>query len=270
MSVEVRHKTVDVGINTEKVTGHVITENAPAEETEKALRLYYSLMGEQKPVLAPLSTGYSFDEKMSYRYDWIVGLTPIKPDYWWAWPTYTRDDKAVIVQLLIDCGDSELSFSEMLPVLSGLQPSRRNPSFLEKYGEMIRESAKEVAELARPIPVVPDVIKVGSNFISSGEKDAKRWWIYRFLDEEKSCSVVEWNIGRQVLDEFGPLLRGSIILTFHGTPKKEVPNIPISMLLRPRLAFDKKNDPILLPYYKELEEKGPVELSIQPSMHAET
>ena len=111
---------------------------------------------------------------------------------------------------------------------------------------------------------MPGLIKVGSNFISSGEKDDKNWWIYRFLDAQKNCCVVEWNINHKVLEEYGPLLRGSIVLSFHGTSRSEN-GIPITMLLRPRLGFDRKASLNYLPPVEELDtDERRVALSITP------
>jgi hypothetical protein len=272
MHVVIKQKTVYVGIRIERdgrAEGRVLSQIEDHEHDENVLPLHYSLMGEVNPVLVPLPVDYSFNNDTSYRYDWVVGVA--EPYTEWDWHAVMRGrERALSVQLLIDCGDSGFSFSDMSPVLLGLHPSLHSVSWLEKHAELLREGVKGAAELAKLIPSappgLPDMLKAGSNFISSGEKDEKNWWIYRFLDMRKKCCVVEWNINHKVLEEYGPLLRGSIVLAFHGAPKDEH---PIIMLLLPRLGFDRSHDKLsnikFLPPPEELEtEERRVELRIKP------
>jgi hypothetical protein len=62
-----------------------------------------------------------------------------------------------------------------------------------------------------------------------------------------------------VLQSFGPLLRGSIVLAFHGEPKE---GKEIVLLLRPRLGFDEKNITNYQPPDGELQS---VALTLKPS-----
>jgi hypothetical protein len=58
------------------------------------------------------------------------------------------------------------------------------------------------------------------------------------------------------------VLRGSLLLAFHGPPK---PAAPLKMLLRPRISFGATEfDMSYDPPEKELEDHDPVELSINP------
>jgi hypothetical protein len=100
-----------------------------------------------------------------------------------------------------------------------------------------------------------------SNFISSDEKGTKNWFIYRFLDEKKKCCAIEWNIHHKVLEQYGTVLRGSLLLTFSGTKSDKG---PITMLLRPRLGFDPDDALAFVPESEDLENDSPVMLSIDP------
>jgi hypothetical protein len=232
------------------------------------LLLHFSLMGETKPALSPFSVEYSFDDKaLAYRYDWQVGITPPKVnDEYWDWMKEIRENRAIAVQLLIDPGQSGCGFSEISAMLLALQPSKDTSSWLDQHAKNIGEGLGKLAEIAQPInTMATNIIKVSSlmsNFIGSGEQGAKNWFIYRFLDEGRRCCAVEWNINLKVLKQYGPLLRGSIILTFHGTRKK---NEPMRMLLRPRLGFGTDSDIAYVPPAEELEKELPVELLLDPT-----
>ncbi len=51
-----------------------------------------------------------------------------------------------------------------------------------------------------------------ANLIPSREN----WWIYRCLDPLSHTLMIEWNITKKVLDEYGPAVRGVLIVMFHG------------------------------------------------------
>jgi hypothetical protein len=269
MSITVKSKTVDVQIEIDRdeVDGHVIPLDMKHEETEKIMRMHYSLMGETKPRLSPLFSEFSTDEKMAtYRYDWSVGLTLIDPCYLWNWMKTIREKRAMAVQLLINCGDSGYSFTELSAVLLTLQPSLEGSSLYDKYADKIGDSLAKISEITQPFNQtaagVFRLTAVMSNLISSGEKNNKKWFIYRFLDEKKKCCAIEWNINRNVFENYGPLLRGSLILNFHGT-KNTGSKGSIEMLLRPRLGFARP-EIAYLPPESELEDKDPVALTIAP------
>jgi len=151
-------------------------------------------------------------------------------------------------------------------MLLTLPPSRDTSSWLDKHSKQIGESLARLSETSQPISATAaSIIKLSSvmsNFIGSGEKGAKNWFIYRFLDERTNCCAVEWNIHRRVLTQYGPLLRGSIILGFHGTRNG---SDPIRMHLRPRLSFGGRHEIDFLPPVEQLETKERrVTLAIEP------
>ncbi len=62
---------------------------------------------------------------------------------------------------------------------------------------------------------------------------------------------MEWNINKKVIDQFGPMLRGTAFIAFHGT---ENPNKELSLKISPNLTF--VNDAslsYLMPFDKEHE-----------------
>jgi hypothetical protein len=273
MSVVISQKTVDIVVTGDgkKASGRIRKKDSrndePLSEGTKALRLHFSLLGETEPALSPLQTGYTFDERSpAYRFDWIVGVAPLEAGgKWWDWLAEIRENRALAVQLLIDGGDSGCTVSEFSANLLGLQPSRDLASWLERNADMVGKSLHEAADKASPMSTraanILNASALMSNFIGSGERGAKHWFIYRCLDEKRKCAVVEWNIHRTVLEQYGPLLRGSLVLSFHGTWNRPK---PITLLLRPRLGFSRASEIDYLPPEEELEGENPVALNIQP------
>jgi hypothetical protein len=276
MSIQVLHKTVDI-VLTESAKGKfasaVIRSDGKHGEDDRVLRLHFSLMGETSPALSPLSADYSIEHgSTAYRYDWIVGASLIEPSYKWNWFNEIANERAVIVQLLIDPGHSECGFSESNAFLLGLQPSLNTASWAERNATKLGESLAKLSNITEPFSkITSNILKTSalmSNFVSSDDKgdtgwfkrSRKNWFLYRFLDEKRKCCAVEWNISRNVMHQYGPLLRGSILLAFHGNPK---PEKPLMLLLRPRLNFG-NSAMDYVPPIKELEEKEPVALSINP------
>jgi hypothetical protein len=176
-----------------------------------------------------------------------------------------REERALAVQVLVDSNGSGYTVSEFAAYLLGLRPSRDTASWLEKNSEGLGSALREVASLAEPISKraasVLNASALMSNFIASSDSKTKNWFIYRFLDEEKKCMGIEWNIHRTVLRQYGPLLRGSLVLSFHGALNEEN---RLKLLLRPRLGFRGKSTLDYLPDYQDLERDAPVLLEIAP------
>jgi len=236
MGIEVKQNTVSVQLFS-RDNGVASSIHEHGFDGDKVLPLHYSIMGEVEPKLAPLSIDYSLSSQGSYRYDWIVGLGP--PPRPWDWHKELRQRRAVTVQLAIDCGDTGAGFSDASPALLGLQPSLNTSSLWDRKSETFRQTVQDGAKLLQPFmgSVLPGVVQIAANFISSGEKDAKNWWMYRFFESKLNCPVIEWNINNKVLWEYGPLLRGSLVLSFHGRMKE---GSAIRLILRPRLGFDSR------------------------------
>lgn len=287
MSIEIKNKTVDIvfeknekGILRGKVDAGELKEkwdkaNDAGKKVlaanTKVLRLHFSLMGETSPQLSPLAADFAMGGKTTlYRYDWMVGASPFYPYYnEWNWFETIGDKRAMIIQLLIDTGKSGCGTSESNAFLLGLLPSRDTTSVVEPMLPKLGGSLKKASAIISPFSVTAGtILKFGSvisSLVVSDEKDKKpykNWFLYRFLDHVRKCSAVEWNVSRNVLHQYGPVLRGSILLAFHGTPKS---GTPLKLLLRPRLNFENGESAMSYdPPEKQLEKKNPVELSINP------
>lgn len=269
MKTEVKQKTVDLVFTAQgkRLQSRVASEGEEHEKNAKVLRLHFSLMGKTAPTLSRLPADYSIDDKTTvYRYDWIVGASLIGPCYEWDWFNEIAADRAMVIQLLLDAGASGCGFSESNTFLLGLQPSKDTSSWVERNSERLGENLAKISNITEPFSkIASNILKtsaVMSSFVTSVDKGGqKSWFVYRFLDEKRKCCAVEWNINRSVLHQYGSVLRGSILLTFHGdTPPQDK---PMTLLLRPRLNFG--GGPIdYLPPFEDLEAHDPVALFIRP------
>jgi hypothetical protein len=270
MSTEIKQKTVDVVFKTGpdgKLQAELARENQTHQKDDQVLRLQFSLMGETEPVLSPLATDYFVADQTKttvYRYDWTVGATPIAPCYRWDWFAEIAKERAMAIQLLIDPGESSCSCTEINAFLLGLLPSKDTASDWEKMKNKLGDGLDKLSSITDPFSKIATTLlktsSVVSNFVVSDEQGEKNWFLYRFLDEKRRCCAVEWNIHRTVLHQYGPVLRGSILLAFHGQAR---PAKPLTLLLRPRLNFG-EGTMDYLPRVEALESTNPVALAIHP------
>ena len=159
----------------------------------------------------------------------MVGASLVEPSYKWNWFNEIANQRAVIVQLLIDPGHSECGFSETNAFLLGLQPSLNTASWAERNGEKLGESLAKLSNITEPFSkIASNILKtsaVMSNFVTSNDKSQnswfkrgqKNWFLYRFLDEKRKCCAVEWNISRNVPTSIRPPTAG---LNLAGVPRQ--------------------------------------------------
>jgi hypothetical protein len=270
MGIEIKHKTVNLVFQMKdgKLRGQTAKDDQVYTPKTQALKLYFSLMGETAPELAPLTADFSMDKSTQlYRYDWMVGATPFNGCYDWNWFEKIAEERAFIVQLLIDSAESGCATSEVNAFLLGLLPSKDTTSYWEALLPKLAGSLDKMADIVNLInfkaAAAMKITSVVSDFVTPAEKSQKpykNWFLYRFLDEKRQCHAVEWNISRNVIHQYGSVLRGSILLAFHGNPKS---GKPLKLLLRPRLNFSNTRMDYD-PSEEELEKKDPVELEIKP------
>jgi hypothetical protein len=234
------------------------------------IRLHLALMGETRPVLSPLSVDVASDrEYRVYRYDWVVGIKGLSD---WNWKAALRSE-ALVVQLAIRPQASNIGCTCVAAKLNVLPPSRDTSTWSERNPDTAAEIAKNTVDLAAGVagvPIVGAATKVAaalSNSLTSRGRWKTNWYVYQYVDHVDQA--VEWHIRRSVLDEYGPLLRGSLMLGFHGG----VPEAGgIRLRLRPTLAFQRGlrymrffgNDLRRVSPMAELEVQEQIELGISP------
>lgn len=210
---------------------------------QRSLRCIAGLLGETEPEVVPVASTWSSDEQRHvYRFDWIFGVTvpprdahryPEQQQVNWDWMGSLRNQNSFVIQLLISPGNHGFGFTELSTDLIALHPSKDTRSWLEIHREQLNKSLTDVGTLAKGVgpaggavgaatgTAVATLLQTASvltNFVDSRNGGRKNWYIYRYLDAEASCCAIEWRIHKPVLLEYGPLLRGSVLLAFHGSP----------------------------------------------------
>jgi hypothetical protein len=196
------------------------------------LRCYMSLQGEDSPLLSAAP--------QLYRYDWAFGITLVE-NFYWDWMGEFPDNGALAIHLVLE-PDPRQGGPEMLPagaVLSALHPGRNTKGFVEQMLPALLKSGGEIAKIGAaalpPLDYLASGLTFGSNILESSSGNRKNWFLYQFLDEKLQCPVVEWRIYRDVLKEYGPLIRGSLFLS---VPRNSQPNPgKVRIWLRPQIHY---------------------------------
>jgi len=205
-----------------------------------SLRWYLSLRGETKPRASSSVIG----KEVIYRYDWAFGIS-LAGGFYWDWMKELPTEGALAIHLVLRPEPIEEA-PEAFPVsaiLSTLHPSRNTKSIWDYALPMAPRTAAEMAKTgATVVPALEFLssgLMLGSNVLESYTGDQKNWFLYQFFDEKQGCPVVEWRINKKVLVEYGPLLRGSLFLSFHSpAPGAGV----VQILLRPQIRYCETDD----------------------------
>ncbi len=214
------------------------------DKRRKIIRWLFGVMGETRPLTSPLSVDIANDDDYRvYRYDWFFGVSCLpQSEYWWNWQ---QDLREIGTQIVIVPGDAGFAHSYVATNLNALPPSRNTESWWQKNREpfvKLITATGDVAGVLNPTAgKITKKIAAMANSLESQERDQTNWFVYQFLDQLRGAPGVEWRIDTSVMKRHGPLLRGSLVLAFHGraTPGSAEPGI--SLEFRPMLRYD-END----------------------------
>jgi hypothetical protein len=244
------------------------------KECGKVLRWYVGLMGETSPRTSPLSVDVAGDKDYQvYRYDWVFGVTlpnvdgPEPGELWWDWQRALARRTSVAVQLLILNGNTGLGYTCVASNLNVLPPSRETRTWWQRNkGGVIDlvKSGTQTAEELYPGMITKAVAAISNSLDARGKWRRTNWFIYQFLDSASQACAVEWRINKQVLAQYGSVLRGSLVLAFHGPDDLTGKQEPIRLALRPQLGFSSKDE--LARVAPKLESDQEVNLEIRPSI----
>jgi hypothetical protein len=209
------------------------------------LRCFLSLRGEANPAVhsgtrPPTKASSTATEATIYQYDWAFGITLVD-GFHWDWMNELPEEGALAIHLVLK-PDPFANGPEAIPVaavLSTLHPSRDTKGFVEQYLPTIMKGASGMAKIGAkafaPLNYLSSGLALGSNLLASSTGDKQNWFLYQFFDEKQQCPVVEWRINKTVLREFGPLIRGTLLLAFQ-TPA-ESNHGSVQVLLRPQIRY---------------------------------
>jgi hypothetical protein len=236
------------------------------------LRCFFSLQGEDRPVASPMRlsspqpSGAETGQAI-YRYDCAFGVTCMEDEkFWWDWRKELPELGALAIHLVLQPMPF-LDGPEAVPVaatLSTLHPSRNTMSLWEAALPLVPQAAEAVKSGAAIFPLLNPLstgLLLGSNVLSSYTKSRKNWFLYQFFDEKRKCPVVEWRISKQVLVEYGPLIRGTLFLTFQTAGQSSQGTV--RMMLRPQIRYCHGDELCYLIPTNELTEEQQLFLEIQ-------
>lgn len=241
------------------------------EDRALTLRCYMSLQGEDSPALAaagPPSADGSGNSSapLLCRYDWAFGITLVE-GFYWDWMGEFPDNGALAIHLVVE-PDPDTGGPEAIPagaLLSALHPARNTRGFVEQMlPALLRdgsEMAKTGAKALPPLDYLASGLTLGSTLLESSSENRKNWFLYQFLDEKLHCPVVEWRIYRDVLREYGPLLRGSLFLAF---PRPIRPSGKLRIWLRPQIHYCPNDEICYLIPTNKLKPEERVFLDVRP------
>jgi hypothetical protein len=237
------------------------------------LRCYLSLQGEDSPVASSKRLSFSETpetgaERTAYRYDWAFGITLIE-GFYWDWRKELADDGALAIHLVLK-PEPFAGGPEAIPVaaiLSTLHPSKNTRSLWEQTLPMVPKAAAEMAKTgASALPLLNYLssgLMFGSNVLASYTDNQRNWFLYQFLDEKLQCPVVEWRISKKVLIEYGPLIRGTLFLSFQNPASSQ--DSAVRILLRPQIRYCQADDICYIIPTQKLEAKEQVFLDVRPT-----
>lgn len=247
----------------------------------KVLRWYLGLMGDTSPAMSSLSVDVAGDKEYRvYRYDWVFGISlpnvcgPEPSELWWNWQKALAKPTPIVVQLIIQPGMSGICYTCVATNLNVLPPSRDTKTWWQRNKSGVIELVKAGTKTAEDIypGMITKAFSALSNSLDAQRKWRKtNWFIYQFLDSNTQSCAVEWRINKNVLYQYGPLLRGSLVLAFHGginDNTKERKGIVLE--LRPQLCFNKKDDLSRVRPTSKLEPDQKVRLEILPCLAQST
>ena len=234
--------------------------------TSRYLKFYTSLIGEDSPEIMDLTGNYIGESSKIYRYDWHFGLSCIPEQnkrVIWDWKSKLRDNNSVKLQLIFDSQiDKSGVFIDILCAnLLCLNPSKNTASWFEKNREGFNNSLKTLANTTKDYSkIASDVFNVANvltNFIASDD-NGKNWYLYKFLDSERNNFAIEWHINKRVLEQYGPMLQGSLVVNFHGSRNQAQ---KLRLCIRPSISFNEKEELCYVSPYESIKHDHYIEIN---------
>ncbi len=230
--------------------------------TSRYLKLHTSLIGEESPEIIDLPVSYISDPAKTYRYDWLFGISCFHQKdkmIFWDWKSKLSEENTIKLQLVFETVTDQTGIdgSDIFVQIIGanllcLNPSKSTGSWFERNRENISTSLKSLANTSKDYSkIASDVFSTANmltNFVDSDD-NGKNWYLYKYLDQLKNNYAVEWHINRKVLDQYGPMIQGSLIVSFHGSVSH---NKKLRLHIRPCLNFIENSDMCFISPYDQL------------------
>ncbi len=221
---------------------HTAIKAQPQHKDSFIQRWYLSLQGEDSPLYSRTTlTKKNSTNQRIYRYDWAFGITVIEP-FWWDWIGELGNEGALAVHIVLEPLEHSPEAIPIAATLSALHPSRNTKSRwdLSKISKVAAEATRIGATAFPLMDYISSGLTLTSNVLESETEGQKNWFLYQFFDEKLKCPAVEWRINKEVLREYGTLLRGSLFLAFQGSTESSPDHVRIT--LRPQIRYCQEGD----------------------------
>ena len=240
-----------VNHKTRNPTSRFVTPESTKPDKGHLLRLYISLMAPKTVPVIHAQTKELKPEQVC-KFDWHFGICNHPNDWSFDWLEELRAERSLAVQVVIEIPD-EIEFTEVYSDMMGLQPLnqtlQRKPDFIQVAADVGAAVAptKLFAAMLESLGTEREKIKLSNE----AYRLARRFMMYRYVDNTGRRGI-EWLLTKDLISEWGSLLRGSVYIAFYGTGYRdekehqvglEVPPPHAKITLSARLGF-LENDPL--------------------------
>jgi hypothetical protein len=207
----------------------------------------FEITGEKNPeairdmsVISDLTIQKSF----VYHYSWTLGINGRDLD----WLNKLDEEEALLVQIIIQCGQSRFVSREIFATLEYLPPTKNlieSPNFLE-WGKKILTNTGDIAKNAG-FKIGGSIVSSIANIIPPDKKDdVSRWYLKKFAfpvdsGENKHIYGTEWFISRKLILEIGSRFIGRLGVVFLDAPIQEKEDNPADNCIYLRGRFGLKH-----------------------------
>ncbi len=257
-----------VNHKTQKPTSRFVSPNSAKPGDGHLLLLYVSLMAPRTVPLINYQTKELKPDQVC-KLDWHFGICNHPKDWDFDWLQELRPERSLAVQVVIEI-PNKVEFTEVYSDMMGLQPlnqtMERKPDFIQvaaNVGAAISPS-KFFSTMLENLGTEREKTKVAHEaFLLS-----RRFMMYRYVDNTGRRGI-EWLLTKDMISEWGSLLRGSVYIAFFGTNQGEMDVAPqhAKITLVTRLGFLEKD---LLCYIPEGQPEGStcvVDLTLVDPVH---
>ena len=199
-----------------KPSSRFVKSDSAKPENGHLLHLYVSLMAPKTVPLIQLQTEELKAEQVC-KFDWHFGICNHPNDWNFDWLKELRSVRSLAVQLVIEV-PKEIEFTEVYSDMMGLQPLNqtleRKPDFLQvatNVGVAIAPN-RGLATLLESLGTEREKTKMANDAYML----ARRFMMYRYVDNTGRRGI-EWLLTKDMVSEWGSLLRGSVYIAFYGT-----------------------------------------------------
>jgi len=217
------------------------------DKNKKYLNIYSSIMAPQK---GKFSDSLIKNEDKSHRVDWQFGVTApsLNKGEVFDWKNALRPERSISIQVLINSPDPKCECIVTYADINGFKPLNTMKDKSTNYLSLVGSIFGKLS----PVPILSATMN--SLVKEKYRKDAAEYEnrfknmfrLFRFLTD-KGDQGVEYILSKDVLDQWGTFLRGSLGLCFFSESPTSNNEHHYQIRLIPQLGFKKDDNLCYLP-----------------------